>query len=86
MGGPVFGFAGGRKDVYEPEHTYWGTEEQWVGDGAQARMGEDAGKALENPLAAVQMGLIYVNPKGPAAVPTRWHRRRKSARPFLAWR
>src|SRR5947209_2165369 len=66
MGAPVFGFGGGRADIYEPEaDTYWGTEEQWVGQGAQPRMGEDAGKALENPLAAVQMGLIYVNPEGP---------------------
>ena len=66
MGAPVFGFGGGRADVYEPERdVYWGTEEQWVGQGAQPRMGGDAGKALENPLAAVQMGLIYVNPEGP---------------------
>src|SRR5438270_8413837 len=66
MGAPVFGFGGGRADVYEPERdTYWGTEEQWVGQGATPRMGDDAGKALENPLAAVQMGLIYVNPEGP---------------------
>ena len=66
MGAPVFGFGGGRADVFEPEHdVYWGTEEQWVGQGANPRMGDDAGKALENPLAAVQMGLIYVNPEGP---------------------
>ena len=66
MGAPVFGFGGGRADVYEPEHdVYWGTEEEWVGKGAKPRMGEDAGKAMENPLAAVQMGLIYVNPEGP---------------------
>ena len=70
MGAPVFGFGGGRADVYEPERdVYWGTEEEWVGKGAKPRMGEDAGKALENPLAAVQMGLIYVNPEGPGGNP-----------------
>ena len=66
MGAPVFGFGGGRADVFEPEaDAYWGTEDAWVGQGAAPRMGDDAGKALENPLAAVQMGLIYVNPEGP---------------------
>jgi len=66
MGAPVFGFGGGRADVYEPEHdVYWGTEEEWVGQGAKPRMGEAAEEVLENPLAAVQMGLIYVNPEGP---------------------
>ena len=66
MGAPVFGFGGGRADVYEPEHdVYWGTEEEWVGKGAKPRMGEAAEEVLENPLAAVQMGLIYVNPEGP---------------------
>ena len=66
MGAPVFGFGGGRADVYEPEQdVYWGTEEEWVGQGAKPRMGEAAEEVLENPLAAVQMGLIYVNPEGP---------------------
>ena len=66
MGGPVFGFGGGRADVFEPEKdVYWGTEEQWVGqEGNQTRIQPDKDMALENPLAAIQMGLIYVNPEG----------------------
>ncbi|MFJ6025695.1 catalase/peroxidase HPI [Brevundimonas sp. NPDC092305] len=64
MGGPVFGFGGGRADVWEPEKdVYWGTEEEWLG---ATRIDEEEGKALESPLAAIQMGLIYVNPEGPA--------------------
>ena len=71
MGGPVFGFGGGRPDVWEPEKdVYWGTEENWVGDEAnQTRIRPDDGAALEAPLAAIQMGLIYVNPEGPGGVP-----------------
>jgi catalase-peroxidase len=65
MGLKTFGFAGGREDVYEPEEdTYWGAETEWLGD--KRYSGE---RDLENPLAAVQMGLIYVNPEGPNGQP-----------------
>lgn len=65
MGVKTFGFAGGREDVWEPEEdVYWGSETQWLGD---KRYSGD--RKLENPLAAVQMGLIYVNPEGPNGVP-----------------
>jgi catalase-peroxidase len=61
MGFKTFGFAGGREDVWEPEEdVYWGSESKWLGDNRYS--GE---RDLENPLAAVQMGLIYVNPEGP---------------------
>ncbi len=71
MGGPVFGFGGGRADVYEPEKdVYWGEETTWVGDEAnQTRLTDDADNIFENPLAAIQMGLIYVNPEGRGGVP-----------------
>jgi catalase-peroxidase len=67
MGGPVFGFGGGREDVFEPQKDiYWGTEQEWLG---ATRIEEESGRALENPLAAIQMGLIYVNPEGPGGCP-----------------
>lgn len=66
MGFKTFGFAGGRADVWEPEEDiYWGTESQWLA-GDKRYTGE---RELDNPLAAVQMGLIYVNPEGPNGVP-----------------
>ena len=69
MGGPVFGFGGGRADVYEPERDiYWGEEELWVNQGSATRIRPDDKAELENPLAAIQMGLIYVNPEGPGGV------------------
>ena len=65
MGFKTFGFAGGREDIWEPEQDiYWGNEKEWLGD--ERYTGD---RELENPLAAVQMGLIYVNPEGPNANP-----------------
>ena len=65
MGFKTFGFAGGREDVWEPEEDiYWGSEAEWLGDKRYA-----GDRDLENPLAAVQMGLIYVNPEGPNGEP-----------------
>ncbi|WP_338466996.1 catalase/peroxidase HPI [Novosphingobium sp. ZN18A2] len=69
MGGPTFGFGGGRADVYQPEPVYWGTESEWVNTGAETRIQPKEDLDLENPLAAIQMGLIYVNPEGPGANP-----------------
>lgn len=65
MGFKTFGFAGGRADIWEPEEDiYWGSENMWLGDKRYTK-----GRELENPLAAVQMGLIYVNPEGPNGKP-----------------
>ena len=66
MGFKTFGFAGGREDIWEPEiDVYWGNEQKWLDDKARYSGERD----LENPLAAVQMGLIYVNPEGPGGQP-----------------
>ncbi len=65
MGFKTFGFAGGREDVWEPEQVNWGNEDEWLGD--ERYSGE---RDLSNPLAAVQMGLIYVNPEGPNGNPS----------------
>ncbi|MBI4659450.1 MAG: catalase/peroxidase HPI [Verrucomicrobia bacterium] len=65
MGFRTFGFAGGREDTWEPDHdVYWGTEKTWLGENRYT-----GDRNLENPLAAVQMGLIYVNPEGPNGNP-----------------
>jgi catalase-peroxidase len=64
MGFKTYGFAGGREDIWEPEEIYWGPEDTWLGD---KRYSGD--RQLENPLGAVQMGLIYVNPEGPNSNP-----------------
>lgn len=63
MGFKTFGFAGGRADVFEPDETYWGSETTWLAD--ERYTGD---RVLDNPLGAVQMGLIYVNPEGPNGV------------------
>ena len=65
MGLKLIGFAGGREDVWEPQDVYWGSEDKWLGD--EGRYTGD--RQLESPLAAVQMGLIYVNPEGPEGNP-----------------
>src|SRR5580692_305248 len=64
MGFKTFGFGGGREDVWEPEDVYWGPESKWLGD--ERYRGD---RELDNPLGAVQMGLIYVNPEGPNSKP-----------------
>jgi len=64
MGLKTFGFGGGRADVWEADQSYWGKEQTWLGDERYS-----GARDLENPLAAVQMGLIYVNPEGPNGVP-----------------
>lgn len=70
MGFKTFGFAGGREDVWEPEtDIYWGAEEEWLATSDKPKSRYSGDRDLENPLAAVQMGLIYVNPEGPDGNP-----------------
>ena len=70
MGFKTFGFAGGREDIWEPEEdVYWGAEEEWLATSDKPKSRYSGDRDLENPLAAVQMGLIYVNPEGPDGNP-----------------
>ncbi len=70
MGFKTFGFGGGRADVWEPEEDiYWGAEEEWLATSDKPKSRYSGNRDLENPLAAVQMGLIYVNPEGPDGNP-----------------
>ncbi len=70
MGFKTFGFGGGREDIWEPEKdTYWGAEEEWLATSDKPKSRYSGERDLENPLAAVQMGLIYVNPEGPDGNP-----------------
>jgi len=70
MGFKTFGFGGGREDIWEPEEDiYWGSEEQWLATSDKPKSRYTGDRNLENPLAAVQMGLIYVNPEGPDGNP-----------------
>jgi catalase-peroxidase len=70
MGFKTFGFGGGREDIYEPEEDiYWGSEEEWLATSDKPKSRYAGDRDLENPLAAVQMGLIYVNPEGPDGKP-----------------
>jgi len=70
MGFKTFGFAGGREDIWEPEEDiYWGAEEEWLATSDKPKSRYSGDRDLEDPLAAVQMGLIYVNPEGPDGEP-----------------
>ena len=70
MGFKTFGFGGGREDIWEPEEdTYWGAEDEWLATSDKPKSRYTGDRNLENPLAAVQMGLIYVNPEGPDGNP-----------------
>lgn len=77
MGLKTFGFSFGRDDIWHPEKdVYWGSEKEWL---ASTRYDGENRETLENPLAAVQMGLIYVNPEGVNGEPDPYARRKMSA-------
>ena len=82
MGGKTFGFAGGRPDIWHPEEDiYWGAENEWLGD----KRYESTRQSLENPLAAVQMGLIYVNQKVQTEILTPYFLHRMFGKPLVEW-
>jgi catalase-peroxidase len=82
MGFKTFGFGGGREDIWEPEEDiFWGPETKWLGD--ERYRGD---RQLDNPLGAVQMGLIYVNPEGPKSNRIRSPRPGTSERHSAEWR
>jgi catalase-peroxidase len=73
MGFATFGFGGGRPDIWQPEEdTYWGAEREWLATSEKPNSRYSGDRELETPLAAVQMGLIYVNPEGPDGKPDPW--------------
>ena len=87
MGFKTFGFGGGRADIWAPEgDIYWGAEKQWLATSDKPDSRYSGDRELENPLAAVQMGLIYVNPEGPDGNPIRSPPVAMCARPSPAWR
>ena len=86
MGFETFGFGGGREDIWEPEEDiYWGSETEWLATSDRPKSRYSGDRELENPLAAVQMGLIYVNPEGPDGEPDPLKSATTSARPSRGW-
>ena len=83
MGFKTFGFAGGREDIWHPEKDiYWGEEKEWL---TKDRYSSDDSESLENPLAAVQMGLIYVNPEGVDGKPDSCQNSERRANNFCSY-
>jgi catalase-peroxidase len=87
MGLKTFGFAFGREDIWHPEKdTYWGSEKEWLAPSGSGQPLFRRTRSLENPLAAVQMGLIYVNPEGVDGKPDPLKTARMCASLSRAWR